>query len=104
MSSWLEYRIPPERAARNVQQLSFKAMLYNASLRHVVLAEVTSNLQWVNDPACVTIDITTADGRATGLHKNGVVSCLHLVTMNMDRIEAPIGRLSQAFLQRLAQV
>jgi mRNA-degrading endonuclease toxin of MazEF toxin-antitoxin module len=74
---------------------------YNAALRHVVLAEVTSNPRWLSDPACVAIDLSTAEGIATGLHKNGVVSCLHLVTMNADRIDPPIGRLSQALLQQL---
>ena len=63
-----------------------QANAYNATLRHVVVAEVTSNPRWTSDPACVYIDVTTPEGQATGLHKNGVVSCLHLVTMNRKRI------------------
>jgi mRNA-degrading endonuclease toxin of MazEF toxin-antitoxin module len=74
---------------------------YNATLRHVVVAEVTSNPRWISDPACVFIDVTTPEGQATGLHKNGVVSCLHLVTMNADRLGSAVGRLSPTLLQRV---
>jgi mRNA interferase MazF len=74
---------------------------YNATLRHVVVAEVTSNPRWVGDPACVFIDLATPEGQATGLHQNGVVSCLHLVTMNADRLGPPVGNLSLALMQKL---
>lgn len=74
---------------------------YNAKLRHAVVAEVTSGQQWAGDPACLFIDVATTEGQATGLHKSGFVSCLHLVTMNTDRLGIPIGRLSPALLQQL---
>jgi mRNA interferase MazF len=74
---------------------------YNATLRHVVVAEVTSNPRWVGEPACLFIDIATSDGQVTGLHQNGVVSCLHLVTMNADRLGSPIGNLSPALMHKL---
>jgi mRNA interferase MazF len=74
---------------------------YNATLRHVVVAEVTSNPRWLGDPASLSIDIATPEGQATGLHKNGVVSCLHLVTMSMDRLDPPIGSLAPPLLQKL---
>jgi mRNA interferase MazF len=74
---------------------------YNATLRHVVVAEVTSNPRWVGDPACVFIDLSTPEGQATGLHQNGVVSCLHLVTMNADRLGPAVGKLSPALMRKL---
>jgi mRNA interferase MazF len=74
---------------------------YNATLRHIVVAEVTSNPRWMSDPACLPIDVSTPEGKSTGLHKNGVVSCLHLVTMSADRLGSPIGSLSPAQLQQL---
>src|SRR5579864_2202766 len=72
---------------------------YYATLRHVVVAEVTSNPRWVSDPARVFIDVTTPEGQATGLHQNGVVSCLPLVTMNADQLGPPVGALSPTLLQ-----
>jgi mRNA-degrading endonuclease toxin of MazEF toxin-antitoxin module len=74
---------------------------YNATLRHAVVTEVTSNPQWFGDPACLVIDISTPEGKATGLHKNGVVSCLHLVTMSAERLGSPIGSLSPNQLRQL---
>ena len=50
----------------------------------------------INDPACIFVDVTTADGQVSGLHRNGAVSCLHLVTMSADRLSPPVGRLSPA--------
>src|SRR4051812_23977314 len=71
-----------------------QADVHNTALRHAVVAEVTSNPQWVKHPACVFVDVTTPDGQATGLHRSAVVSCLHLVTMSADRLGTPIGKLS----------
>lgn len=70
-------------------------------LRHVVVAEVTSLQRWTSDPACVYIDVTTPEGQLTGLHRNGVVSCLHLVTMSADRLSSRVGRLSPGLLKRM---
>ncbi len=78
-----------------------QADAYNATLRHVVLAEVTSNPRWTSDPAGVFVDVATPDGNATGLHKNAVISCLHLVTMDVARVGPPIGILSPTLVQKL---
>ena len=78
-----------------------QADAYNATLRHAVVAEVTSNPRWVSDPACLFIDIATPEGQVTGLHQSGSVSCLHLVTMSEDRLGPPIGTLSPGLLQQL---
>lgn len=73
----------------------------NATLRHVVVAEVTSNPRWLGDPTCLAIDVSTSEGKSTGLHKNGVISCLHLVTMSADRLGSPIGGFSPTQLRQL---
>jgi mRNA-degrading endonuclease toxin of MazEF toxin-antitoxin module len=74
---------------------------YNTQLRHAVVAEVTSNPRWIGDPACVVIDLSTPEGQASGLHQDAVVSCFHLVTMSVDRLSPPIGKLSASLLQQL---
>jgi mRNA interferase MazF len=40
---------------------------YNQTLRHVIVAEVTSNLAAASDPANLLIEVATPDGAATGL-------------------------------------
>jgi mRNA interferase MazF len=74
---------------------------YNQKLRHVIVAEVTTNLASVSDPANLFIDVATQQGQATGLLQDSVVTCLHLVTMSEDRVDKVIGSLSPSLLQSL---
>jgi mRNA interferase MazF len=74
---------------------------YNQKLRHVIVAEVTSNPTATSDPANLLVEVATPDGKATGLRQDSVVTCLHLVTMSEDRVGQVIGRLSASLLQKI---
>jgi mRNA interferase MazF len=74
---------------------------YNQNLRHVIVAEVTTNLGAASDPANMLIDVATPEGQATGLVQDSVITCLHLVTMSDDRIGKVIGKLSAGLLQKI---
>jgi mRNA interferase MazF len=74
---------------------------YNQKLRHVIVAEITTNLSVASDPANLLIEVTTPEGQATGLVQDSVVTCLHLVTMSEDRIGKVIGRLSGSLLHKI---
>jgi mRNA-degrading endonuclease toxin of MazEF toxin-antitoxin module len=74
---------------------------YPGALSTVVVAEVTKNLTMANDPGCVFIDTSTPEGRATGLVRDSVVSCLVLVTVYVDTIAQGLGTLSPALMQEL---
>src|SRR5713101_5345479 len=78
-----------------------QADVYNQSLRHVIVAEVTTNLGAASDPANLLIEVATPDGQATGLRQDSVVTCLHLVTMSEDRIGKVIGKLGGGLLQKI---
>jgi mRNA-degrading endonuclease toxin of MazEF toxin-antitoxin module len=67
----------------------------------LVVAEVTKNLMMRSDPACVFIDVNTPDGKATGLVRDLVVSCLVLVTVYADTIAQVLGTLSPSLRQKL---
>lgn len=75
--------------------------VYNPKLRHVIVAEVTTNLAQASDPANLLIEVATPEGQATGLVQDSVVTCLHLATMSEDRIGKVIGKLSPALLGKL---
>jgi mRNA interferase MazF len=75
--------------------------VYNPKLRHVISAEVTTNLALASDPANLLIEIATSEGQATGLVQDSLVTCLHLVTLSEDRIGKVIGKLSPRLLQKL---
>ena len=77
-----------------------QADVYNAKVRHAVVAEITTNLAAANDAACLLIDVSTPDGQATGLTQNSVVGCLFLATVVEDRLTR-IGTMSPALLQRI---
>lgn len=78
-----------------------QADTYNHTLRHVIVAEVTTNLALAADPANLLIEVTTPEGQGTGLAQDSVVTCLHLVTMSEDRVTKVIGKLSAGLLQRI---
>jgi mRNA interferase MazF len=78
-----------------------QADVYNGTLRHAIVAEVTTNLSGASDPANLLVEVATPDGQASGLKQDSLVTCLHLVTMSEDRIRKVIGRLSPALMQRL---
>ncbi len=74
---------------------------YAETIGTLVVAEVTKNLTMARDPACLFIDTTTVEGKATGLMRDSVVSCLVLVTVYADTVAQVLGTLSPNMQQRL---
>jgi mRNA-degrading endonuclease toxin of MazEF toxin-antitoxin module len=74
---------------------------YASVISTLIVAEVTSNLSMASDSSCLFIDSKTPDGRATGVVRDCVVSCLVLVTVYSDTIVQTLGALSPAMLNRL---
>jgi mRNA interferase MazF len=67
----------------------------------IVIAEVTKNLKMANDPACLFIGVDTPEGKATGLIRDSVVSCLVLVTVYRDTVAGILGSLWAPMKQKL---
>ncbi len=78
-----------------------QADAYNKTLRTLVVAEVTTNLERLGDPACPFIDATTSEGQAAGVVQNSVVSCLLMATIKADLVDQVIGVLSDTLKQKL---
>jgi mRNA-degrading endonuclease toxin of MazEF toxin-antitoxin module len=74
---------------------------YAGVVSTLVVAEVTKNLTMASDPACLLIDTSTPEGRATGLVRDSVVSCLVLVTVYVDTVALVLGTLSPPLKQKL---
>ena len=74
---------------------------YASTVRTVVVAEVTKNLTMKDDPACLFIDVSTSEGKASGLLIDSVVSSLVLVTIYTDTVGQVLGSLSPPLLQKL---
>jgi mRNA interferase MazF len=74
---------------------------YASTVGTVVVAEVTKNLTMKDDPACLYIDMSTPDGKATGLLVDSVVSSLVLDTVYSDTVAQVLGSLAPTLLQKL---
>ena len=74
---------------------------YASTVTTVVVAEVTKNLKVKSDPACVFIDVSTAEGKATGLLIDSVVSSLVLDTVYTDTVTQVLGSLSTTLMQKV---
>jgi hypothetical protein len=78
-----------------------QADAYAGVVSTFVIAEVTKNLTLASDPACLFVDTSTPEGRATGLVRDSVVSCLMLVTGYGDTVTQVLGTLSPAMKLKL---
>jgi mRNA-degrading endonuclease toxin of MazEF toxin-antitoxin module len=96
-------RIPHASGVRGKKRpaVVVQADAYHSVVKTVVLAEITSNLAMASDPACLVVDVSTPDGKATGLLKNSVVSALVLATVYVDTLDQTLGELSPALLVQL---
>ncbi len=74
---------------------------YLGTFGTVIVAEVTKNPKMAGDPACLFIDSSTAEGKATGLIRDSVVSWLLLATVDADTVANVLGTLSPNLMQRL---
>ena len=81
--------------------LVVQADSYNLSMHNVVVAEITSNTIRASDPAHLLIDVSSAEGQATGLLRNSVVSCLNLATVHESRFDRVIGSCSPILMEQV---
>ncbi len=75
--------------------------LLNKTLRETVIVAVTSNLSNAHQPHQLFIDVSTADGKATGLLTNSVVRADRLQTDPQSDIHKVIGALPVALILKL---
>src|SRR5262249_28072459 len=69
--------------------------LNNQRLQDVIIALITSTTHRpAVEPTQLLIDITTAEGRKSGLLHTSAIKCEHLITLHQRLIKRVIGRLS----------
>jgi mRNA-degrading endonuclease toxin of MazEF toxin-antitoxin module len=74
----------------------------NQMLNHTVVAMLTTNLNFVGiDPTQVLVDVTTADGMASGLSATSAVRCGNLFTLHEQFMLRKIGALSPVLMQQI---
>src|SRR4029079_3169636 len=87
---------PSKRRPALVVQADF----YNQKISNVLLAPITGNLARLNDRAHYFIDVSTPDGKLSGLNQNSLVSCLNVGVVPVAVVGPRIGELSAAAMQK----
>lgn len=82
--------LPPKHRPALVVQADY----YNQRISNVLLATITSNLNRRGDAAHYFIDLSTTDGKQSGLNQDSLVSCLNLAVLPKSEIGTTIGQLS----------
>ena len=74
----------------------------NGKLNSSIVAIITStNTRAAMEPSQLYIEISSPDGRATGLLHNSTVKCEHLDTIDQRDIHRVIGNFSDALMSRV---
>ena len=96
-------RVPHPSGVRGKKRpaVVIQSDLYAGLVTSLVVAEITSNVTMANDPASLFLDLSTAEGRATGILHDSTVSCLLLYTVYSHTVDQVIGTLSPAMMQKL---
>src|SRR5712691_11998900 len=74
--------------------------VYNQRLRHAVVAQLTTNLDDKNDPACFLIEAATPEGQAAGIIQDSLFSGYLISLMSEDRLQDVIGKLSDGAMRK----
>jgi mRNA interferase MazF len=87
--------------AKRRPALVVQADFYNQKISNVLLAPITSNVARRNDPAHYFIDISTPDGKQSGLNQNSLVSCLNVGVVPLTVVGPKIGELTAVAMLKL---
>jgi mRNA interferase MazF len=77
--------------------------VYNKRLRHAVVAQITTNLDGKDDPACFLIEAAKPEGRAAGIAQDSLFSGYLVSLMSEDRLQDVIGKLSDESMRKADQ-
>lgn len=74
----------------------------NARLINTILVQVTSNTRLAaKEPTQVFIDVTTPDGKQSGLKLSSAVKCENIATQPAADVRQVIGRLPDSLMQQV---
>jgi len=73
----------------------------NQRLTNTIIAMITSVTRRAMGPTQLLIDISTPEGRQTGLRLNSVVNCANLFTLEQSKCLRVIGSLPTSLSQRI---
>jgi mRNA interferase MazF len=73
----------------------------NSRMANTIVVYITSNTSRSGEPTQILIDVSTPDGRQSGLKQTSVVSCENILTFVQADILRTIGHLPDTLMQRV---
>jgi len=73
----------------------------NVRMSNTIVAMFTSVTRRSGEPTQMLIEVSTPDGKLTGLHRDSVINCSNLLTLEQSSVISTIGRLSAALIARM---
>jgi mRNA interferase MazF len=73
----------------------------NRRLTNTIVALITRNISRGGDPSQFVIDISTPDGRPSGLNQKSAVVCTNLFPVSQTKIRHVIGTLPQTLMAKV---
>lgn len=99
-------RFPHASGARGKKRpvVVVQADVLNKRLRHAIVAQLTTNLDDRDDPACFLIETASPEGQAAGIVQDSLFSGYLISLMSEDRLQDVIGKLSDGSMQKAERV
>lgn len=98
----LDYPFSAGSGSRVRPALVVQNDLRNQQLANTIVAMITSNVDRVaSDPTQLLVDVSTPEGRRSGLRQNSAVTCGNLFTVHEHLIRQRIGHFSNALMQQI---
>jgi mRNA interferase MazF len=73
----------------------------NARMANTILVFITTNTSRSSQPGQVLVDVSTPDGKLSGLKQSSVVSCENILTVVQADILRTIGRLPDTLMRQV---
>ncbi len=73
----------------------------NQRLTNTIVALITKNVSRVHEPTQLLIDVSTPEGRQSGLNQTSVVTCGNLFTVAQMKVRRIIGSLSPSTMAQI---
>ncbi len=73
----------------------------NQRLTNTIVALITKNVTRVHEPTQLLIDVSTPEGRQSGLNQTSTVICGNVFTVAQTKVRRVVGSLSPAMMARI---
>jgi mRNA interferase MazF len=81
--------------------LVIQADVYNQKMDNTVVAMITTNLARAHEPTHLVIDITSPEGKQSGLLHTSIINCNTLTTVRQQDVLRVVGSLPPAVMLQI---